>query len=64
MTRFYIFLIRVILGALFAVLLMRFFFREAAIGWTIALAVLLVGLAYLSERFRKRRKGSQRGADH
>jgi hypothetical protein len=63
MTRFYIFVIRVILGGLFAVLLMRFFFPEASFGWTIALGILLVGLAYLSEGFRKRKRESQQGAD-
>jgi predicted Na+-dependent transporter len=55
-TRFYIFVIRVIMGAIFAVLLSRFFFAKASIGWVIALGVFLVGLAYLSERFRKRKK--------
>ena len=44
------------MGALFAVLLSRFFFPEASIGWVIALGVFLVVLAYLSERFRKRKK--------
>ncbi|MDY6955192.1 MAG: hypothetical protein SWE60_27120 [Thermodesulfobacteriota bacterium] len=57
MTRFYIFLIRVIMGGVFAVLLSRFFFPRASIGWVIALGVLVVGLAYLSERFRKRKQG-------
>ena len=56
MTRFYIFVIRVIMGALFAVLLSRFFMPEASMGWVIALGVFLVVLAYLSERFRKRKK--------
>jgi uncharacterized membrane protein YoaK (UPF0700 family) len=55
-TRFYIFVIRVIMGAIFAVLLSRFFFPKASIGWVIAIGVFLVGLAYLSERFRKRKK--------
>jgi hypothetical protein len=44
------------MGAIFAVLLSRFFFPKASIGWVIALGVFLVGLAYLSERFRKRKK--------
>lgn len=64
MTRFYIFLIRVIMGALFAVLLSRFFFPKASIGWVIALGIFLVGVAYLSESFRKRNRESQQGADH
>jgi len=63
MTRFYIFVIRVILGGLFAVLLMRFFFPKASVPWIIALGALLVGLAYLSEGFRNRKRGSQQGAD-
>ena len=56
MTRFYIFVIRVFMGALFAVLLSRFFLPQASIPWVIALGVFLVVLAYLSERFRRRKK--------
>jgi predicted Na+-dependent transporter len=64
MTRFYIFLIRVVMGALLAVLMGRFFFPRASIGWVIALAIFIVGLAYLSERFRKRNREPGEGADH
>lgn len=57
MTALAIFIIRAILGAMFAVLLTRFFYPRASIAWVLALGVLLVGLAYVMESFRKRRKG-------
>jgi predicted Na+-dependent transporter len=57
LTALVIFIIRAILGAMFAVLLTRFFYPRASIAWVLALAVLLVGLAYVTESFRKRRKG-------
>lgn len=57
MTALVIFIIRAILGAMFAVLLTRFFYPRASIAWVLALVVLLVGLAYVTESFRKRRKG-------
>jgi predicted Na+-dependent transporter len=57
LTALVIFIIRAILGAMFAVLLTRFFYPRASIAWVLALVVLLVGLAYVTESFRKRRKG-------
>jgi len=64
MTQFYVFLIRVVMGALFAVLMSRFFFPRASIGWVIALGVFIVAVAYVSERFRKRKKDGAERADH
>ena len=52
-----IFVIRAILGAIFAVLLTRFFYPGATIIGTMAFAIGLVGLAYITEHFRKRKKG-------
>ncbi|NVM21624.1 MAG: hypothetical protein HWN68_07585 [Desulfobacterales bacterium] len=63
MTAFYIFVIRAFLGAIFAVLLSRFFFPRAGIIGVIGLAILLVGLAYVTEYFRKQRKGPQGETD-
>jgi uncharacterized membrane protein HdeD (DUF308 family) len=60
MNRFYIFLIRLILGAGFAVLLSRIFFPGASIPWVIGVGVCLVGLAYVTEYFRVRRQ-TQKG---
>lgn len=57
MSAFYIFVIRAILGAIFAVLLTRFFYPKATMLGTAGFAIGLVGLAYITERFRKRRKG-------
>jgi NhaP-type Na+/H+ or K+/H+ antiporter len=53
-----IFVIRAILGAIFAVLLTRFFYPNATIVGTAGFAIGLVGLAYITEHFRKRKKGS------
>ena len=59
MNRFYIFLIRLILGAGFAVLLSRIFFPGASIAWVICIGICLVGLAYVTEYFRVRRQMEQ-----
>ena len=56
MNRFYIFVIRLILGAGFAVLLSRFFFPGASIPRVIGVGVCLVGLAYMAEYFRVKRQ--------
>jgi NhaP-type Na+/H+ or K+/H+ antiporter len=57
MRAFYIFFFRAILGAIFAVLLTKFFYPKATFLGTAGLAIGLVGLAYITERFRKRKKG-------
>jgi hypothetical protein len=57
MTRFYIFVFRLVLGAIFAVLLARFFFPKAGIAWVVGIGICLVGLAYVTEYFRMRGKG-------
>jgi hypothetical protein len=53
---FQIFIIRVILGAFFAVVLSRFFYPEANIAYVAGLGVILVALAYFAEYLRNRRK--------
>lgn len=63
MTAFYIFVIRAILGGLFAVLTTRFFFPRAPIIGIIALAIFLVGMAYVTEYFRKRKKSPYKKVD-
>ncbi|MBE9580142.1 MAG: hypothetical protein IMF18_00815 [Proteobacteria bacterium] len=57
MTRFYIFVIRLMLGAICAVVLTRFFHPRASIPSVMGLAVILVGLAYVLEYYRRRKKG-------
>jgi len=54
--QFNIFVIRVILGAVFAVVLSRFFYPDAKIPYVIGLGIILVGLAYLAEYLRNRKK--------
>ncbi|MCD4804443.1 MAG: hypothetical protein K8R07_02065 [Desulfobacterales bacterium] len=55
MTRFYIFIIRVVLGAAFAVLLSRFFYPGANIIYVACMGMFLVGAAYIAEYFRKKK---------
>jgi len=57
MTQFNIFIIRAIFGAVFAVVLTRMFYGKVAIVYVVGLAVFLVGMAYIMEYFRKKRKG-------
>ena len=56
MTQFYIFIIRAILGAGFAVLLSRMFYPGANVIYVAGLGIILVGLAYFAEYLRNRRK--------
>jgi hypothetical protein len=51
-----IFIIRVILGAVFAVIISRFFYPEAKIAYMAGLGIILVSLAYFAEYLRNRRK--------
>ncbi|MFO7963306.1 MAG: hypothetical protein R6U50_05235 [Desulfobacterales bacterium] len=55
MAGFQKFILRAILGAVFAVILIRIFYPQAHVMYTAGLTVILVGLAYLAESFRKRR---------
>jgi hypothetical protein len=52
---FHLFIIRAILGGVFAVILSRMFYPGAGVIYVIGLAVILVGLAYVAEYFRIRR---------
>lgn len=56
MTQFSIFIIRAVFGAVFAVVLTRMFYGKVEIVYVAGLAVFLVGMAYVLEYFRKRRK--------
>jgi len=51
-----IFVIRAVFGAVFAVLLSRVFYPAANLVYVIALGIFLVGMAYVSEYFRNRKK--------
>ena len=56
MRPFIIFAIRAILGILFAILVMRIFHPDAGMVTVMIVAVILVGLAYILESFRKRKR--------
>ena len=56
MNSFHIFVIRAILGAMFAVILSRMFYPEANIIYVAGLGIILVGLAYFAEYLRHRKK--------
>ena len=56
MTQFHIFIIRAILGAVFAVILSRMFYPDANIIYVAGLGIILVGLAYFAEYLRNRKK--------
>ena len=56
MTQFHIFIIRAILGAVFAVILSRMFYPDTNIIYVAGLGVILVGLAYFAEYLRNRKK--------
>lgn len=56
MAQFNIFIIRAVFGAVFAVVLTRMFYGKIEIVYVAGLAVFLVGMAYVLEYFRKKRK--------
>jgi hypothetical protein len=56
MNKFYIFIIRAVFGAAFAVFLTRFFYGKVDIIYVAGLGIFLVGMAYVLEYFRKRKK--------
>ena len=58
MTAFYIFIIRAVMGVVFAILATRLFYPKAGMVWVMGVAIVLVGMAYIFESFRKRTKGS------
>jgi hypothetical protein len=53
-----IFVVRAVLGIIFAMLVMRVFHPESGMVAVMILAVILVGLAYIFESFRKQKKNS------
>jgi hypothetical protein len=56
MARLHILVIRLVLGGVFAVVLSRFFYPDAQPVFVAALGMVLVGLAYLSEWLRQKRR--------
>jgi len=56
MTSFQRFVIRAVLGLMFAVLATRMWYGQISLPRIIGLAVILVGLAYFAEYLRHRKK--------
>jgi hypothetical protein len=56
MDKIQIFVIRAILGGVFAVVLSRFFYPQAKLPYVLGLGVILVGLAYFAEYLRHRKR--------
>ncbi|MDJ0784411.1 MAG: hypothetical protein QNJ22_20785 [Desulfosarcinaceae bacterium] len=56
MDRFQVFVIRAILGGVFAVVLSRVFFQDVKLSYALGLGIILVGLAYFAEYLRHRKK--------
>lgn len=55
MKEFQVFIIRAILGAVFAVVISRIFYPRANLAYVAGLGIILVGLAYFAEYLRNRR---------
>ena len=49
-------IVRVILGVVFAVVITRFFFGRFEPVWVVGLAIFLVGMSYVTEYFRNRKR--------
>jgi carbon starvation protein CstA len=56
MTPFQIFIIRVIVGAAFAVLVVHIFYGKLEVVYAAGLTIFMVGMAYILEYFRKKRE--------
>ena len=56
MASFQIFIIRAIVGAGLAMLLVRIFYGKVQVVYAAGLAVFMVGMAYVMEYFRKKRE--------
>ena len=55
MTHYQIFAIRAVLGIVFAVVMLRFFYPRAGLAYAVGLAIFLVGMAYITEAWRRKR---------
>ena len=56
MPNFSIMIMRVILGVVFAFFLVRFFYGRVEPIWVVGLAIFLVGMSYITEYFRNRKR--------
>ena len=55
MNQFQIFIIRAVIGVVFAVVLTRMFYGRVHLAYVVGLAIIMVGLAYFAEYLRHRR---------
>ncbi len=55
LNQFQIFIIRAVIGAVFAVVLTRMFYGRVHVVYVVSLAIIMVGLAYFAEYLRHRR---------
>jgi uncharacterized membrane protein HdeD (DUF308 family) len=55
LNQFQIFIIRAVIGAVFAVVLTRMFYGRVHIAYVVGLAIIMVGLAYFAEYLRHRK---------
>jgi hypothetical protein len=62
MGTFEIFVIRLILSVVIAVLICRFFFQETPLIKVFGLALIMMGLAYILEYLKRRKKGGIHGS--
>ncbi len=55
MNKLHIFVVRAVFGAVFAVIITRFFYGKVNIFYVASLGIFLVGMAYVMEYFRNRK---------
>lgn len=58
------FIIRAVMGAVFGIILSRFFYPNAPLVFIVGLCAALVGLAYVTEYLRQRSKAKSEGSSH
>jgi len=58
--KFLVFIIRAILGSVFAVVISRMFRPEAGPAFIVGLGIILVSITYLMEYFRIKKSDTQR----
>ncbi len=64
MSRFYIFIVRAVLGIVIAVFLTRMFYGSVDFIYVTGLAFFLVGLAYVLEYWRKKKQVEDNTGEH
>lgn len=64
LSRFYIFIIRAVLGIVIAVFLTRMFYGRVDFVYVAGLAIFMVGLAYVLEYWRKKKQSESNTGEH